>query len=183
MTTFLIGLLVILGLCVLRMILLYFDEKEEEKEKEREFGRCIEDSFLHVKKYCGKFPASLDHLKTVVEAFEELTNGDGLKYLKQFEGYRIPTNQFHFIENFYILVDKDLTYKIVISDECINIRDEFNDVEVCDSAETVKRYLPYAKTLEEFKEFFKECQEEYQNGARERERRNHVASVIKRKVK
>lgn len=183
MTAFFIALVVILGLCVLRMILLYYDEKEEEKEKEKTFADSIEKSFGYVKKYCGKFPASNDHIKSILSVFEELVTNGNLKYLQPFEAYIIPTTQFHFHEKFYILVDSNLQYKLVVTDGMMQIRDESNpDMDVEESARVVKKYLPYAKTLDEFKAFVNECQEEYNRITNERKRRDHVGKIIRKEM-
>lgn len=154
-----------------------------ESDIKKEFAKSIEKSFNNVKKYCSKFKASIDHLDSILNAFTELTEGGGLKYLKQYEGYKIPTKDFHFLEKFYILVDENLRYKLIITVDDINFRDEFNDISPEKSAANVKKYLPYAKTLDEFKKFVEECHIANQEAELEKNRRKHVNNVIRKNVK
>jgi hypothetical protein len=71
-----------------------------------------------------------------------------------------------------------------VTEDKLSIRDKYNeDISVEDSANIVKKYLPYAMTLDEFSVFVNECQEEYEKVIRERKRRDHVNKIISKKIK
>ena len=180
---FLILLLIVAAVIGGGFLLSYSCELDVKKTMEREFASKIDNSFDHVKKYCCKFSASIDHLDTILKMFEELTTTGSLKYLKQYDGYLIPTAKFHFTDKFYILVDEQLRYRLIIVPDYLNIKDDSNDVLPEESVNEVKRYLPYSKTLDEFKVFVEECHAVSQEMERERERRKHVGDVIRRNIK
>lgn len=180
---FLVLLLIVAVIIGGGFLLSYSCELDMKKTIERDFASNIENSFDHVKRYCTKFKASIDHLDTILKMFEELTTTGSLKYLKQYDGYLIPTTKFHFTDKFYILVDDQLRYRLIIVPDYISIRDDYNDITPEESAKEVKRYLPYSKTFDEFKAFVEECHTISQEMERERERRRHVGDVIKRNIK
>lgn len=171
-------------ICSIGPMLGYIGDRQVKKEKERKFIKSIDNSFATVKKYCSKFGASIDHIKQILSVFEELVKNGVLNYLQPYEGYLIPTNQYHFPVYFYIIVSGDLQYKIIVTEDKLSIRDKYNeDISVEDSANIVKKYLPYAMTLEEFSIFVDECKEEYDKILRERKRRDHVDKIISKKIK
>lgn len=184
MGAILITIIIVTLVCLFVPTLEYIAKKNLEREREKQFAKSIENSFTHVKKYCSKFGASNDQIKLILSVFEELVNNGGLKYLQPYEAYMLPTSHYQFPSNFYIVVSGDLQYGLVITNEKLRIRDKFNeDIDAEESAKVVKKYLPYAKTLDEFKAFVNECQEEYDKIVRERKRRDHVDRIINKKIK
>ena len=184
MFTIFIAILAIVAIWSIGPIISYIGDRQLKREKEKRFIKSIENSFTHVKKYCGKFGASNDHIKQVLSVFEELVKNGVLNYLQPYEAYMIPTNQYHFPVYFYIIVSGDLQYKIIVTEDKLSIRDRYNeDISVEDNANIVKKYLPYAMTLDEFSVFVNECQEEYDKIVRERNRRDHVDRIINKKIK
>lgn len=184
MITIFIAILAIAAICSIGPIISYIDDRQLKREKEKRFIKSIDNSFATVKKYCSKFGASIDHIKQIISVFEELVKNGVLNYLQPYEAYLIPTNQYHFPVYFYIIVSGDLQYKIIVTEDKLSIRDKYNeDISVEDSANIVKKYLPYAMTLDEFSVFVNECQEEYEKIVRERKRRDHVDRIINKKIK
>lgn len=178
------AILAIAAICSIGPIISYIVDRQLKREKEKRFIKSIDNSFATVKKYCSKFGASNDHIKQILSVFEELVKNGVLNYLQPYEAYMIPTNQYHFPVYFYIIVSGDLQYKIIVTEVKLNIRDKYNeDISVEDNANIVKKYLPYAMTLDEFSVFVDECQEEYDKIVRERKRREHVDRIINKKIK
>ena len=173
----------IVGVAIIFLILLN-EHLEEKREKEREeeskaseFIRDIDGAFSAVERYCQNFNSSLDHLKKIKEAFEGFISTNSSKDLRPFEGYEIPTNQFFFNEHFYILIDEMLVPKLIIVPYIIGVGD---NITVKGDVDTIKKHLPYTKTIEEFTEFYEKCKKGNKLATEERRRRNRVRKALEK---
>lgn len=161
-TIALVGLFLIIAAFLTRL-----DARQEEKRRQLDFERRMNGCIEHVKRYTSKFNASLEHIKKIRDVFSELVNSDTASNMKPYEVFVIPKDHMHFPEAFFVVADENKLCKLIITEESLSYDEE-----------TIKKYLPFGFTVEEFSEFVRECEEENQITQSEYRRRNKVTDVL-----